>query len=70
MKLQVNVSDEMVKRIDEYAQMMGVSRSSLCAVIIGQGIMGYDRAKEIVSALGDQLKQDILTETMKEKTGK
>ena len=28
MKLQVSVSDEMVKKIDEYAKKMGVSRSA------------------------------------------
>lgn len=42
MKVQVNVSDEMVKLIDEYAEMMGVTRSSLCAIFIGQGVMEYN----------------------------
>lgn len=47
MKVQVNVSDDLVKKIDDYAKMMGVSRSSLCAVFIGQGVMGYEKAFEI-----------------------
>lgn len=47
MKLQINVSDELCARIDKYAKMMGSSRSSLCAVWIGQGVMGFDRAMEI-----------------------
>lgn len=41
MKLQVNVSDEMVEKIDFYSEAFGVSRSSLCAVWIGQGLMLY-----------------------------
>lgn len=47
MRLQVMVSDEMVQRIDSYAKKMGVSRSSLCSMLIGQGIMGYDKAYEL-----------------------
>lgn len=66
-RIQVNIADEMATRIDEYAKKMGVSRSSLCAVFIGQGIMNYDRATDLVATLGDQLKQEIIAETMKEK---
>lgn len=47
MKVQVNVSDDMVQRLDTYARKMGVSRSALCSVLIGQGIMGYDKAFEM-----------------------
>ena len=49
MRVQVNVADEMVERIDYYAKKLGVSRSSLCSVLIGQGIMGYDKAFELAS---------------------
>lgn len=49
MRVQVNVADEMVERIDYYAKKLGVSRSALCSVLIGQGIMGYDKAMEIAS---------------------
>lgn len=47
MKIQVNISDDLVKRVDEYAKTMGVSRSALCAVFIGQGVMGYEKAFEL-----------------------
>jgi len=48
-KLQINVSDELCERIDKYAKMMGQPRSALCAVWIGQGVMGFDKAMEIAS---------------------
>lgn len=47
MKLQVNVSDELVKKIDEYSKLMGISRSSLCATWIGEGVMDYNKRYEI-----------------------
>ena len=56
MKVQVNVSDELVKKIDEYAKIMGISRSALCAVWIGQGALGYEKTFDIFqSTLGASL---------------
>ena len=39
MRVQVNLSDELVGAIDVYAKKMGVSRSAFCSVMIGQGVM-------------------------------
>lgn len=50
MRVQVNVSDEMVSEIDRYAKEMGVSRSALCSIFIGQGIMEYNKNTKISSA--------------------
>lgn len=49
MRIQVIMSDDMVKKVDAYADQIGVSRSSLCATLIGQGIMGFDKAYQIVN---------------------
>lgn len=51
MKVQVTVSDEMVNKIDKYANLMGISRSALCATFIGQGIMGYEKTYEMLDGL-------------------
>lgn len=53
MKLQVTVSDDMAKRIDRISDMMGVTRSSLCAVLIGQGIMSYEKGLQQIERAGD-----------------
>lgn len=42
MKVQVTLSDELVEKIDEYAKKMGVSRSALCGVWIGQAIISLE----------------------------
>ena len=62
MKLQINVSDVMVKEIDKYAEMMGVSRSALCATFIGKGIMSYNKSFEMLGSMGEKLKDSLLAE--------
>lgn len=47
MKVQVFVSDELVARIDKFAKAFGVSRSSLCAVWIGQSLMEMEKTLEV-----------------------
>lgn len=62
MRVQVNVADEMVERIDLYAKKMGVSRSALCSFAIGNYIMGLDKSLDIVKELGDKLGDGLLAE--------
>lgn len=52
-KLQVNVSDELVEKIDIIAKALGVSRSSLCAIWIGQGALGYEKAFDTLERMGN-----------------
>lgn len=59
MRCQVNLSDEMVKRVDDYAKRMGVSRSALCSMLIGQGIMNYDNSAVILDKLGQQVGMNL-----------
>ena len=45
-RLQTVVSKNLASRIQKYADEVGVSVSSLCAVFIGEGVMKYDEAYE------------------------
>lgn len=56
MRVQVNLSDEMVKKVDSYASRLGVSRSALCSVMIGNGVLSYDKAMDVIDSVGDALK--------------
>lgn len=58
MRAQINLSDEMVNKIDMYAKVLGMSRSALCAFFIGQGVMGLDKANDTIVSIG----QSILTD--------
>lgn len=69
MRVQVNLSDEMVEKVDGYARKMGVSRSALCSILVGQGIMNYDKSMDILSLIGDKVGDSLLAEkTLKEAT--
>lgn len=60
MKVQVTVSDEMVTKIDSYAKEMGISRSALCSVFIGQGVLGFDKAYKMVNDAIDTVSADMI----------
>ena len=62
MRVQVNLSDEMVSNVDSYARKMGVSRSALCSMLVGQGIMGYDKSMDLMTVLGNKLGESLLAE--------
>lgn len=60
MRVQVNLSDDMVKRLDMYAELMGVSRSSLCAQFIGQAVLSYDKAYSKIDSIGETLIDELM----------
>lgn len=66
MKLQVTANDEMVKKLDKYANTMSVSRSALCAMLIGQGLAGLDKAFGMV----DELTMQYMAKAMNEDVDK
>ena len=70
MRVQVNLSDEMCASVDRYAKSMGVSRSALCSMLIGQGIMSYDKSMDILSVWGDKLGDSLLAEKTLKEIGK
>ena len=69
MRVQVSLSDEMVERVDFYAKKMGVSRSALCSMLVGQGFMGYDKSMDVISLIGDKLGDSLLAEKVLEELG-
>lgn len=59
MRVQVNLSEQMVERINNYAEQMGVSRSALCSMLISQGIMSYDKSFDMIQSLDDRVGDDL-----------
>ena len=62
MRLQITINDEIVKKIDKYAKLIGVSRSAMCATWIGQGVMGYDKANELINGQTVEFLKDVTNE--------
>lgn len=50
MRIQVQLSDQMVERIDKIAESYGVNRSAFCAMIIGQSVNSLEQASTIVQS--------------------
>ena len=70
MRLQVNANEQMVAKLDKYAEMMAVSRSALCSMLSGQGLMGLDRRCGILSDLGNRLGDALMAEKAMAELGK
>lgn len=51
MKVQVNLSDEMVTRVDNLAKSYGVSRSALCSMYIGQMVDSMEKSSSAVASI-------------------
>ena len=70
MRLQVNANDQMVAKLDKYAEMMSVSRSALCGMLIGQGRMCLDKSYGILNDLGERLGDALIAEKAMSEMGK
>lgn len=55
MRVQVNLSENMVKRVDVLAEDMGVSRSAFCSFVIGQYVQNYEKSVDVLKSVGLQL---------------
>ncbi len=54
MRIQVNITEELAEELSGYAKQVGISRSALCAVFIGQGAMSYRKAFELIDKVDFQ----------------
>lgn len=52
-KLQVMVSPEVAENVKKYAGYMGLSVSAFCAIAIGEKIMQYEKAYQILDKYAD-----------------
>lgn len=51
MRVMVNLSDEMVRKIDTLAGSLGVNRSAFCAMMIGSGVVSYVKSQEVIEKI-------------------
>lgn len=57
-RIQVGLNEALVKRIDQYADSLGMTRSGLCAFFIGQAVLGTDKAFEVSLKAAQSLLSD------------
>lgn len=55
MRLQINVSENLAKKIEYYSNEFGVSKSAFCSMMLGQSVLGLDGAKDALTQVGKEL---------------
>lgn len=67
-RVQVSLSVDMCDKVDKLAYSLGVSRSSLCSVLIGQGMMSFEKGFEIVqNTFNEDFIEKLLNDEVSEK---
>lgn len=60
MRVQVNLSDDIIAKVDSMAKSYGVPRSTLLSVWIGQIVSGYENVNKAASdAIQESVKVEI-----------
>lgn len=54
-RVYITLSKESVERLEFYAKKMGMTRSALGAYLIGQGILGLEKATQIADGVQNEL---------------
>lgn len=58
-RITITVSDESVEKLSYYGEKMGMNRSALCAYLVGQGLMGLDRANSMFNKVSESMSDEI-----------
>lgn len=61
MRIQVNLGDALLSKVDKLADACGVARSAFCSMLISQGVLAYEKSFEIMDSLKESL-PDKLTQ--------
>lgn len=64
MRVSINLSEEMLQRVDQEAKRLGTSRGAMLTTWIGEKINSMDRNQELIQALTNHL-TDQLGDQMK-----
>ena len=59
MRVQVTLNDDFGEKVDSYASKFGLSRSALCAMLVGLGIASFETA---FSNMDKRLQEQFQTE--------
>ncbi len=59
-RIVVTVSEDMKNRLDKYADMLGLNRSSLCAFLLGQSVLSMDKAYGLLDQTAKLLQTELV----------
>lgn len=64
-RINISLSDEMIERLDYYSGLFGIPRASMCTMLIGQGIVAWDKSMYMTESMVQQLHDRIAQEIQK-----
>ena len=64
-RIYVTVSKEMLAKLDATAKLMGISRSALCGYLLGQGMLGIEKAQNMADIVAQTLGELVEKEARK-----
>lgn len=59
MRVTTNVSDDLVVRIDNVCEKIGCTRSSLLAILVGQGLIAYEKSLDLIDSVSAEFGYDV-----------
>ena len=59
MRIQVNLGNPLLQKVDKLAEMCGVSRSALCSMLISQGVLAYDKSFEVMDSFKESIPKEF-----------
>lgn len=68
MRVQLSISQEMLDKLDFYANKMCMSRSQLMNFLCGQGLMSLDKSMSLLENMGEKVSQDLVDSSLKSLT--
>lgn len=58
-RINISLSEDMLKRLDYYASLFGIPRASMCSMLIGQGIVAWDKSISITDSMVQQINASL-----------
>ena len=62
MRIQVNLEEAMIDKVDAYAKALGVSRSAFCAFVVGQYVWSLEKGMETVGVSANEVLEKVARE--------
>lgn len=58
-RINITVSEEVNAKLDSISKKWGVSKSNLCAMVLGQYVDGVDKAYDVLDRLGNDISSKL-----------
>ena len=58
-RVQLQIGEEILIKLDKYADLLGVSRQALAVMFIAQGLTGFEKAFDLYDKFGEEFMKKL-----------